>query len=71
MPLGIDVHVLRAAWLGFVPLGLWMCAILLVVLLGKAEGYRLRKILLWGSLIILLQTAVVSYAVVILSNNPP
>jgi len=48
-----------------------MCAILLVVLLGKAEGYRLRKILLWGSLIILLQTAVVSYAVVILSNNPP
>jgi hypothetical protein len=71
LPLGISVRVLRAFWLGFLPLGSWVCGFLLVILLGKAEKRRLGKILAWSLPIVLLPPAVALFLVVIVSNNPP
>jgi hypothetical protein len=71
MPSGISIQVIRAAWIGLVPLGMWICGFLLVVFLGKAEKHMLIKMLLWSSPFFLIPTAWAVYLMVILSRNPP
>jgi hypothetical protein len=65
----MSAQVLRATWFIFLPLAMWLCGILLAVVFGKAERRRLRRVLLWGSPIILLQTALALFFVVILSKG--
>jgi len=65
----MSAQVLRGTWFIFLPLATWLCAIPLAVCFGKAERRRLRPVLLWGSPIILLQTALALYFVLILSKS--
>lgn len=47
MFVGIDIQVLRASWLGLLPIGLWACGFTVISLWGKAEKPRLKRIMLW------------------------
>jgi hypothetical protein len=69
MPLGLNVSVIRAAWLGLVPLAMWICGFLLVALWGKSDKSRLLKMLLWALPVFLIPTAWALYIMVTVSRN--
>lgn len=66
----ISPPVLRLLWPGFVPLGMWLCCLLLVICWGRAERRRLVRILLWCLPVFLILTALVAVIGVVLSRYP-
>jgi hypothetical protein len=61
MPLEISYQIFRASWMDFVPPVSWAVGFLLVIVLGRAETRRVRKLLLWVLPVFLLWTGFVVF----------
>jgi hypothetical protein len=67
---GIDIQVLRASWLAFLPLTSWVCGFIMISFWGKAERRRLLKIMLWALPLFLFQFMWALYIMVTVSKHP-